>query len=86
MIYHMKRTTLILDERAFRELKKLSAAEGRTLSDLVNQVIQMGLATYKKPPQKSRTTLPKFSMGAPMVDLADRDQLYARMDEHQVLG
>ena len=49
MIYRMSaRTTLILDEHCLIELKRLAAAERRTLSDLVDEVLRVGLAQHKK--------------------------------------
>jgi len=77
MIYRMSaRTTLILDEHCLIELKRLAAAERRTLSDLVDEVLRVGLAQHKKIRKGTRgAPLPVFSMGRPSVNLADRDHL-----------
>jgi len=44
-VFHMKRTTLMIDERQFAELKTLAVAEGRTLSSLTKELLQLGLAS-----------------------------------------
>jgi hypothetical protein len=74
----MKRTTLVLDERAYTDLKKRAAEEGRTVSDLVNDFIRAGL---QRPDRTSRRRprLPAYSMGSSAVNLADRDALSDRM-------
>jgi hypothetical protein len=80
MIIHMKaKTTLILPVPLMRELKRRAAERGETLSAVVAETLQRGLSS---PPQEARLKpLPKHRMGAPRVDLADRDQLYRAMDE-----
>lgn len=78
MFSHM-RTTLIIDDALFRRLKKLAAEQNRTLSEVTQEVLRCGLA-----PQRSRAreaaTLPAYSMGPPLVNVADRDQLYEVLD------
>lgn len=77
----MKRTTLILDPQAFRRLKQVAAAEGRTLTALVNEFIRLGLEARRTAKPARRKNLPVYSMGIPKVDLADRDSLYSLMEE-----
>jgi hypothetical protein len=73
------KTTLILPERLMRELKRRAAANGQTLSAVVEEALQRGLA----PPQKAAVLrpLPKHPMGRARVDVADRDALYRAMEE-----
>lgn len=78
MIYHMK-TTLILPEHLLRQLKRRAARRGETLSAVVEEVIRRGLREH--PPVAEPAPLPLHHMGRPRVDLADRDALYAAMDE-----
>jgi hypothetical protein len=70
------RTTLVIDDEVFREIKKRAAAEGRTLSAVTEEVMRRGLALSR--PSKTRRVekLPSFSMGKPAIDIADRDQLF----------
>ena len=79
MIFHM-RTTLVIDDELFRELKRRALEENRTLSDLTQEVLRRGLEGRKPPRRSPRVKLPSFAMGSPKVDLADRDQLYEVLD------
>ena len=79
MIFHMAavRTTLVLDEQAFAQMKQIAAQEGRTLSSVVDETIRIGIERRQSLHQQSPPEpLPTFSMGAPRINLADRDQLY----------
>ncbi len=79
MIFHM-RTTLVIDDELFRELKKRAAAENRTLSEVTQEVLRRGLVGRKAAPRSPRVKLPSFAMGKPRVDLADRNQLLDILD------
>ena len=79
MLFHM-RTTLIIDDALFRELKRRAVEQNRTLSDLTQEALRLGLAARRPARQRKRVRLPSFSMGQPRVDLADRDQLYEVLD------
>lgn len=78
MIFHM-RTTLIIDDELFRRLKRLAAQENRTLSEITQEVLRRGLQQPGKP-RRGAVKLPAFRMGRPLVDVADRDQLYEVLD------
>ncbi len=80
MISHMKRTTLVLDERQFAELKKLAASERRTLSALTEELLRLGLAARRRRSPRRLSRLPTWNMGKPKVDLADRNALYDAME------
>ena len=79
MIFRM-RTTLIIDDELFRELKRRAVEQNRTLSDLTQEALRRGLAARTSVRRRTRARLPSFSMGRPRVDLADRDQLYDVLD------
>lgn len=81
MIIHMKRTTLILEERRLTELKRLAAERGQTLSAVVDEFLSEGIRRARLP-KKRRSPLPAFRMGEPSVNIDDRDQLWERM-EHE---
>lgn len=71
-----KRTTLILQENSLTELKKLAAEEERTLSELVDEILRLGIQERKsKGTRRVNIDLPSFSMGEAQANLADRDQL-----------
>ncbi len=80
MIFHMKRTTLVLDENQFTELKKLAAAERRTLSAVTEEMIRLGLAARRKRKRRKPLPLPSKKMGEFKVDIADRNALYEAME------
>ena len=75
MIFHM-RTTLVIDDEVFRQLKKRAAEEGRRLSDVTEEALRRGLARPRPPARRRKVVLPSFSMGKPSIDIADRDQLF----------
>ena len=81
MRFHMKRTTLVLDEQNFRAAKRHAAEHGRTLSDVVNEWIRAGLARRRESARRSRpVAFPTYRMGRPAVNLSDRDALERTME------
>jgi len=80
MLFHM-RTTLILDDALFRELKKRAAQERRTLTEVTQEALRLGLERRGVARRKRRVKLASFSMGRPRVDLADRERLQEALDE-----
>ena len=79
MNFHM-RTTLVIDNALFRELKRRAAEQNRTLSDVTQDALRRGLAVPTPPRRRKPGRLPTFAMGRPRVDLADRNQLYDILD------
>jgi hypothetical protein len=81
MNYHMRRTTLVIDDQRLVDLKRLAAARRQTLSSLVDEFLREGLhkeASVRAKPAK--LVLPTRHMGRPRVDVADRDKLYDFME------
>lgn len=79
MLLHM-RTTLIIDDAIFLRLKKLAAEQNRPLSQVTQDVLQRGLREARAPRERKGVRLPAFAMGRPLVDVADRNQLYDVLD------
>jgi len=79
MNFHM-RTTLVIDDALFRELKRRAAEQNRTLSDVTQDVLRRGLAVATPLRRRKPGRLPTFAMGRPRVDLADRNQRYDVLD------
>ncbi len=78
----MKRTTLILDKKNFIELKKFAASNQRTLTEIVNEFLRMGLDHFKNRKKNiTKMTLPSYAMGLPKINISDRDQLEVIMEE-----
>lgn len=75
----MARTTLTIDDGILRSIKKRAADEGRTVQEVVNDLLRQGLA------RSGRITftleLPTWvAREQPGVDLLDRDKLFDLMD------
>ncbi len=75
----MARTTLTIEDGLLRNIKKRAADEGRTVQEVVNDLLRQGLA------RSGRTAyaleLPTWvAREQPGVDLLDRDKLFDVMD------
>jgi len=78
MFYHMK-TTLNIDDTVMAQLKRESARQRRTMSELVETALRMLFRASKK--QGQLPPLPVFRSGGTLVDVADRDALYQAMEQ-----
>ena len=67
----MKRTTLMLRPALYAELKQRAAAEGRTLTEVVERTLRQGLRSLASPP-RIRIALPSYDLGPFLIDPADR--------------
>ena len=77
MVFRM-RTTLNIDEGTFTELKREAARQGRTMSELVESALRVMLAGQRR--RRQPRALPSANMGAPRVDVSNRDALYDLME------
>jgi hypothetical protein len=77
MVFHMK-TTLIIPDPVFRDLKRAAARRGTTMSELTAELLRKGLAERPKP--HHLPPLPSFKTGGLLVDVADREALYKALD------
>jgi len=75
----MVRTTLILEESALEDIRDLARKQGKTLSQVTNELLAEGLQR-RKLKQRPDFKLPAFSMGKPRLNLGDRNALEALMD------
>ena len=80
MLSHMKRTTLILDAALYADLKKRAAAEGRTLTEIVEHALRLGIQASGSG-RRGRTRLPSYDLGPFLADPADRSALRALRGE-----
>lgn len=78
MVSHMK-TTLNIDDSVMARLRREAARQGRTMSDLVETALRLLLVP--RPAVSRLQPLPTFRAGRVLVDVSDRDALYAAMDE-----
>ena len=75
----MARVTLIIDDDLLRRLRARAAEEGRTLSDLADELLRLGTQARVVKPGRTRPRLPTFSMGRPTVDISNRDLVDEQM-------
>ncbi len=71
MLSHMKRTTLVLDGGIYADLKRRAAAEGRTLTEVLERTLRLGLEAQGGR-RRSRGRLPSYDLGPFLVDPSDR--------------
>jgi hypothetical protein len=76
----MPRTTLDLDASILRDLKRLGREQGKSLGELVSELVAQALSgrRRRKPAPFEWISQP---MGAPRVDLKDKDAVWAILDE-----
>ena len=72
MLLHMKRTTLVLDPALHAALKARAAAEGRTLTDVVERALRLGLEV-RPPTRRPRVALPSYDLGPFLIHPASTD-------------
>lgn len=75
----MVRTTLILEESSLEGIRDLARKQGKTLSQVTNELLAEGLQR-RKVKRRPDFKLPAFSMGKPRLNLGDRNALEALMD------
>jgi len=73
MVFHMK-TTLVIPDPVFRDLKRRAAERNETLSALVTEYLRKGRT--ERPKSVKLPPLPSFNLGREKVNVADRDALY----------
>ena len=71
MLSHMKRTTLILDPALYTDLKKRAATEGRTLTEVVEHLLRLGIQAASSG-RRGRVKLPSYDLGPFLVSPTDR--------------
>lgn len=76
MLSHMKRTTLIIDSSLYHELKTRAAVEGRTLTEVVEHALRLGIQATAGG-RRGRLQLPSYDLGPFLVDPADRTAIAA---------
>jgi plasmid stability protein len=75
----MRRTTLVIDDGVFRQLKKKAAEEGRTFQAMANDLLRQALAQPER--RDYRLILQGWKAEQqPGVNICDRDKLFELMD------
>jgi len=73
------RTTLDIDDPILREVKAIHQKEGRSMGAVVSELLADALARRRTPPRKPSFRWTSRPMNA-LVDLADKDAMYAALD------
>jgi plasmid stability protein len=71
----MPRTTLDLDASVLRELRLRGARERKSMGMVASELLAGALADSDQPPEHSEFRWTTADLGAPRVDLEDRDAL-----------
>jgi hypothetical protein len=72
------KTTLILSPQLWARLKATAARQGKTMSEIVDAALRSFL--QQRSEARRLPPLPAFTSGGASVDVADRDELYRRME------
>ncbi len=77
------RTTLNLPDGLVAQAKARAASSGRTLTSLVEEGLRLVLEQHDTPHPAASEPLPAYgqSSGRILIDLADRDAVWAALDE-----
>ena len=78
MVIRTMKTTLNIDDAVMERLKREAARQGRTMSELMESALRLLFQMRKQRPELP--PLPSFSSGGALVDIADREALYAAME------
>lgn len=77
----MPRTTLDIDGPVLRELKRLQARENKTLGELASELLAQALVSRRTETRQVHFRWSAAHMGRPLVDLRDKDAVWAALDE-----
>ncbi len=71
MLTHMKRTTLAIEPSLYADLKRRAAEEGRTLTEVVERTLRLGLLAPTHA-RRGRIALPSYDLGPWLSNPRDR--------------
>ena len=83
MLIHMIRTTLLIDDALYAELKRRAAAERRTLTDVVERTLRAGLRGSRG--RAARRAIPSYDLG-PFLEEPVRDPAGHRRRQDDTCG
>jgi len=72
------KTTLNIDDGVLRKLRSEAARQQRTMSELVETALR--LLFQQRRQRRPLPELPRYSLGAELVDVANREALYDAME------
>ncbi len=74
----MPRTTVDIDAQVLRDLKERQAREGKTLGELISELLAASLRTEPEAPADPFTW--NTAKMRPRVDITDKDAVYGALD------
>lgn len=77
----MQRTTISLEDALIEVLRLRAAREKRSLAAVVNDLLRLALRQSSGRQAADRPRWKTYRCGKALVDITDRDALYAVMDE-----
>ncbi len=80
----MTRTTIDIDEPILSEVRALQRKDRRPLGRLVSELLAEALADRRKPTEEPQLRWISRPMHA-LIDLADKETLYAILDDHDTI-
>lgn len=82
---HPMRTTLILNDRLAKALKRSARQSGKSLDTVINETLLAGLASHRSLPKQTRYRLKPVSLGSvkPGIDLDKALALLDRIEEQE---
>lgn len=77
----MTRTTIDLDPSVIRDLRERAQREKKSMGQIATELLSRALASEEpKPPPFEWIS---HDLGLPLIDLEDKDALWAILDEHE---
>ena len=77
----MKRTTIALEETLHEQLRLRAVMAGRSMTETVNEVLRVGMGASTQGVKPPRPRWRTFRCSEVLVDIADRDALFAAMED-----
>lgn len=80
----MKRATLLLDDALYETAKRLCREEGRTLKEVINDLLRRGLQSFYKKTGPTDFEITVHCQNGPKVgaDLSSREAMYDFFERH----
>lgn len=75
------RTTLDLDSSVLRELRARGTREGKSMGRVASELLAPALMPPTEPPAVRPLRWTSRSLGAPLVDLEDKEAVWAILDQ-----
>jgi len=79
----MARTTLDIDTPILRDLKKIQQKEKKSLGKIVSELLADAISRRREGPPKGRPLRWRSADMRALVDIADKEAVYAALDESQ---